>query len=139
MVVSATPPKLLVGSIGYTPSLGVVVGALRVRLVLLNALPLNIFGLEEGEFIELVIERVGVDELKKVVSEVSEVACFIRHRATIEILSRLLGIELKPSAELYRYRPSDKLAVITLRKPVRGQEVEDLSVEDLEIYLVKPV
>ncbi len=109
------------------------------RLVLLNALPLNMFGLEEGEWIELIIERISIEKLKRFVSEASEIACFVRHRATVELLSRILGVELKPSAKLYRYRPGDRIVVVSLRTPIRGQEVEEVKLEDFEIYLVKPV
>ncbi len=110
-----------------------------IRIVLLNALPLNMFGLQEGEFVEVVIERISIEKLKQLVAEADEIACFVRHRATVELLSRILGVGLEPNTDLYRYRPSDRIVVVTLRTPIRGREATEVKLEDLEIYVVRPV
>ena len=60
---------------------------------------------------------------------------FIRHQATIELL-KSLGIDLEVSSGLYQYQDGDVIYVVTLRRPVRGAEVEGLSLEDLLIHKV---
>jgi len=71
------------------------------------------------------------------VAEGYEVVHFIRHHATIAAL-RQLGVPLSeaPNAGLYSYQPGDVVVVVSLRNPVRGQEVQQVRPEDLEIWIV---
>lgn len=103
------------------------------RLVLLNALPLNIFG--DVKRVCLIIEKISIDDLKRLVRN-RDVACYIRHASTVKVLSDALGIELRISNSVYRYAVGDDIVVVVLRKPVRGQEVE-VSISDLELFRVR--
>ena len=102
------------------------------RLVLLNALPLNMFG--DVKRVSMVVERIGIDDLKRLVRIHRDVACFIRHTSTVRILSEVLGVELQPCSDVYRYAVGDDVVVVTLKRPVRGQEV---SISDLELFRVR--
>jgi hypothetical protein len=61
----------------------------------------------------------------------------VRHAATIAAL-RSVGIPLseQPNAGLYQYAPNDIIVVVSLRAPQRGQEVAQLSPQDLESWIV---
>jgi len=104
------------------------------RLVLLNALPLNMFG--DVKRVSMVVERIGIDDLKRLVRIHRDVACYIRHASTVKVLSDALGIELRISNSVYRYAVGDDIVVVTLKRPVRGQEVE-VSISDLELFRVR--
>ena len=104
-----------------------------MRCVLLNAMPLNAMPFEA---FTLNVRKVSVAELKQLVQLCSELQNFVRHEATVKLLSSLLSVNLTQSAALYRYQDGDKLVVVSLKAPVRGQEVASLSVSDLEIYVV---
>jgi hypothetical protein len=69
-------------------------------------------------------------------AEATEVKCYIRHQATVQLLKELLEVELAPSSEAYKYDPRDIVYVVTLKTPARGQEVTELSITDIEIYKV---
>ena len=104
-----------------------------MRCVLLNAMPLNAVPFEA---FTLSVRRVSATELKQLVQLCSELQNFVRHEATARLLSSLLSVNLTPSAGLYRYQDGDRLIVVSLKAPARGQEVASLSVSDLEIYVV---
>jgi hypothetical protein len=104
-----------------------------MRVVLLNAFPVS--AVEYSTFTAL-FKRVAVEELVEDVRRASEVVSYIRHPATVQLLSKLLGIALAPSAELYRYREHDLVYVITLKTPTRGQEVTEVKPEDLDVVRV---
>jgi hypothetical protein len=63
---------------------------------------------------------------------------YIRHEATLRALYNTLHIPLplEPNAGLYQYAPGDVIVVVTLRSPVRGQEVSQVRPEDLETWIV---
>jgi hypothetical protein len=75
------------------------------------------------------------EELSKVVELIKsvDVENYIRHESTVKLLSTLSGKELKPSTELYKHDYLDILVVVTLKKPIRGQEVE-VTENDLEVH-----
>ena len=104
-----------------------------MRCVLLNAMPLNAVPFEA---FTLNVRKVSATELKQLVQLCSELQNFVRHEATAKLLSSLLSVNLTPSAGLYRYQGGDKLIVVSLKTPVRGQEVASLGISDLEIYVV---
>jgi hypothetical protein len=104
------------------------------RLVFLNALPLNAISLKSFCITVRRIDLSNPTEVSIFLKQSSNMVSFIRHEATIEVLNRLLGLSLKPSSELYQWREGDELVIVTLRKPVRGQEIQDVKLEDLEVF-----
>ncbi len=104
-----------------------------MRVVFLNGLPLNMFPSEWGYFAIQVIKATWEDLLRDL-AEASEVKCYIRHQATVQLLEKHLEIKLQPSSELYKYDPRDRVYIVTLKTPQRGQEATEVSVSDVEIY-----
>jgi hypothetical protein len=110
----------------------------RGRIVFLNALPLNAL---PRRHIQLDVIPISINELaqwiQRRVAEGREVVHFIRHPATIAAL-RAVGIPLseQPSSRLYQYAHGDVIVVVTLRAPQRGQEVQQVSPQDLEVWVV---
>jgi hypothetical protein len=105
------------------------------RVVLLNALPLNMFPESWSRF-AIQVWKVSEEDLLRYIAEATEVKCYIRHPATVQFLRELLGEEIQPSSELYKYDPRDVVFIVTLRAPVRGQEATEVSAGDVEIYKV---
>ena len=112
----------------------------RRRVVVLNALPLNALPRRP---LRLTVEPISsavflAEWLDAMARQGYEIVHFIRHAATIEVL-RGLGAPLppQPNAGLYRYEDGDIIAVVTLRSPQRGQEVQHLEPEDLEAWEVR--
>jgi hypothetical protein len=103
------------------------------RVVLLNALPLNAIP-EHANFFDIACKRTTIDAVVDIIKHSEAVENYIRHESTVRLLSKLLNIELKPSSELYRYRNGDTLIIVSLKKPIRGQEVE-VREEDLEYFM----
>jgi hypothetical protein len=105
------------------------------RIAVLNALPLNAI---QREVINIKCVRFSnINTLRDLaIIREKELVNYIRHESTIKVLNKLLGVELKPSADIYKYEWGDALVVVTLKKPVRGQEVEVKS-EDLEYFVCK--
>jgi len=101
------------------------------RAVLLNALPLNAFGYNE---FTVKCKRATLDAIKFIVKRSEVVENYIRHESTIRLLNNVLGLDLKQSSGLYEHRPLDVMIVVTLRRPVRGVEVE-VREEDLEVFI----
>ncbi|GAB6944194.1 hypothetical protein [Vulcanisaeta sp. JCM 14467] len=104
------------------------------RLVILNALPLNAFG--AGEFM-LRVRRVGFGELPALAGAHGSVIHYVRHRATVSLLSKYLP--LNPSLNPDKYEVGDTLLVVVLKSPQRGQEVDTLTEGDVELFLVSLV
>lgn len=109
------------------------------RIILLNALPLNSFLYSN---FNIAVKRLdNLQELKKRIERIDEtketVVNFIRHPATVKLLSSALGIQLDPMPMLYQYFPGDRIFVITLSQfQERGKEKEQLSENDILIYEV---
>jgi len=103
------------------------------RLIILNALPLNIF---QRTAIILRIVPLQPEELRHLATN-NEVIHFIRHVATLNLLRTLIpSLSPEPNAGIYRYQPGDLLAVVTLRTPNRGQE-QIVNLTDLDMWLVE--
>ena len=101
------------------------------RLILLNALPLNALPRKQ---LTLTIRPIAIQELIALMREGGfEIVNFIRHSSTLEAL----GIQLTPNSGLYKYEPHDKIIVVTLKTPQRGQEAQNVKPEDLEIWQVE--
>jgi hypothetical protein len=103
------------------------------RAVLLNALPLNAIP-PSVHYFDIACKRATIDAVADIIKQSTRVENYIRHESTVKLLSSLLNIDLKPSSELYEYRNGDVLAIITLKKPIRGQEVE-VREDDLEYFV----
>ena len=108
------------------------------RIVFLNAMPLNSL---PRRHLALDVMPVSINDLvawiQRQLAEGWHVIHFIRHPATIQAL-RAVGIPLpsEPNSGLYQYTPGDVLVVVTLRSPVRGQEQTQISLHDLESWIV---
>jgi hypothetical protein len=98
------------------------------RLVFLNALPLN--SIPKREF-SIRCHRVSPFDIIDIAKD-SEIENYIRHEGTTKLLSSLISREIKPSVSLYSYQPGDQLLIITLKKPVRGQEATEVSIDDID-------
>jgi len=113
--------------------------ARKHRIVLLNALPLNAFPVEADRQFEFTGEVVALDELVVILKFAQhygvKIENYIRHEPTVKLLSQITSLELKPENKLYSYSEGDEIYIITLKKPVRGQEVE-VKPEDLLIVRV---
>jgi hypothetical protein len=107
------------------------------RVVLLNAFPLSAF---PKQLFSVVFRRVTLSELAED-CQGAEVANYIRHPATVELLSKALNRKLEPSAGLYKFdEERDKaIYVISLKAPQRGAEVAAVKPEDLDIVRARVV
>jgi hypothetical protein len=103
------------------------------RVILLNALPLNAIPPSIHSF-DIVCKRTTIEAIADIIKHSAEAENYIRHESTIKLLSKLLNIDLRPSSELYEYRDGDTLVIVTLKKPMRGQEVE-VKEGDLEYFV----
>jgi hypothetical protein len=111
-------------------------GAPRGRIVILNALPLNAL---PRRHIQLDVLPVSLQDLaqwiQRRLQEGYTIEHHIRHPATIATL-RQAGIPLTPNAGLYQFDAGDIIVVVTLKTPQRGQEVQQVSSQDLETWIV---
>jgi len=112
--------------------------ATRGRVVLLNALPLNAL---PRSHLRIDVIPVAINDLvawsQRRAAEGYELVHFIRHPATIQALMSV-GIPLSEATNsgLYTYQPGDIIVVVSLRNPPRGQEVQQVSISDLEAWVV---
>ena len=105
-----------------------------MRYVFLNGLPLNAL---PNRSLVLKVSPIKPEVLKQLADMMEPKISYIRHPSTVNLLNRLFNLNLQPSSELYKYQDGDVLFVVTLKKPVRGQEVENLTENDIEIYQVE--
>jgi hypothetical protein len=105
------------------------------RLIILNALPLNAFPFRS---FNLVCVRYKLEELNEFFSywkEIVPIKCYIRHEGTVKVLNEYFGLSLVLSSDLYQYQQHDKLVIVTLKSPIRGKEVQEVRLEDLDIVV----
>ncbi len=110
----------------------------RGRIIFLNALPLNAL---PRSHLRLDVLPVSISELatwaQRRVAEGWQVVHYIRHGATVETLRAVdIPLDPQPNSGLYVYQPGDVIVVVTLRAPQRGQEVTQVSPQDLEAWIV---
>ena len=109
------------------------------RFVILNGLPLNAFSFSE---FTLEVVKTSLEEIRKLrdMYEVDNVeyryANYIRHPATLKLLSEKLGVNFEPNSGLYSYQPDDIIFVITLNTPQRGKEETEISENDISVYKI---
>lgn len=110
----------------------------RNRLVLLNALPLNAINLDHFcVFVRRLSRLEDIEyDIKKAKSTNSEIISYIRHEATTKLINKLFNLDLQPSSGLYQWQEGDEVIVITLKRPQRGQEAQQIDVNDLEFFYV---
>ena len=124
---------------GARPGLATEQGPARGRIVILNALPLNAFPKTHIRLDALPVNIVDLGHwIHRRLAEGYDIVHFVRHQATIQALRRELGIPLplEPNAGLYQYAPGDIIVVVSLRTPQRGQEVQQVNISDLEMWIV---
>jgi len=102
-----------------------------MRIVFLNALPLNAIPLKTF----MIYCTRDMDKIKFFIDVASKKESYIRHESTLKIINELFNVDLKPSSGLYTYQNTDKLVIVTLKKPIRGVEAETVKLEDLDITL----
>ncbi len=100
------------------------------NIILVNAFAPSMFNHPRRLSVEF--RRVSFEELKKIRGEFKS---YIRHPATTQVLSQQLQREIPTNSGTYSYTPGDKIFMVVLASPMRGQEVTP-RVEDLVIYEV---
>ena len=103
------------------------------RLVFLNALPLN--SIPKRAF-SINCVRISPFDIVEIAKD-REIENYIRHEGTTKLLSSLIDREIKPFAGLYSYQQGDQLLIITLKKPIRGQETTEVNVDDIDAIYCK--
>ena len=103
------------------------------KVILLNALPLNAF---PAQSFNIKVTQINIEELKALITG-KTVINFVRHPATVSLLSGIIGVDLTPTPGIYTYSQDDEIIVVTLKTPQRGQEVQQLNISDLIIYKVE--
>jgi len=82
-----------------------------------------------------VCQRQCISDIVDLVKNNVQVENYIRHEGTVKLLNRYLPVELKASQQLYTFRPGDVMVIVSLKKPMRGVEVTDVKLEDLDLVL----
>jgi len=103
---------------------------IRRRMILLNAFPISAFRANR-----LVVEfrRITLQELRNLSND-NEIINYIRHPATVNIISQALGRQLEPNSGIYSYSQGDIVVIVVLNQSQRGQEVQQVQPEDLLLY-----
>jgi integrase len=85
----------------------------------------------------LVVEfrRLNIQQVREILRS-SVVRNYIRHTATVQLLSELLQRQLDVNSGVYVYRGNERIIIVTLLTPQRGQEVNNLRLEDIVFYEV---
>ena len=104
------------------------------KVVVLNALVPP--PLEKGEEVLMRIKRIDEQEAKKMLQEAT-IMNFVRHESTVKILSMMAEKEITISSGVYNARKGDRVLVVRLLMPSRGQEINVTSPSQLEFLLVE--
>ena len=108
--------------------------AFKNQIIFLNAFPINAF---MGKNAVLRVMHCGAlkdiyDTIKTVINN-NNVINFISHESTAKALG------LNPNKALYSYRDGDVIIIVTLNKPLRNVVDMQVTVNDLDVYLVKAI
>ena len=120
---------------------------MKARIILLNALPLNSVAIAKeltmrirfytyDEFVK------RIEDIKRLYKSNINIECenFIRHPSTKSTLSEILTSLCCADKQVYSYVPGDFIFIITLKQAVRGQEVSEITTNDLlfaELELIR--
>jgi hypothetical protein len=107
----------------------------KKRLVIVNGFSPSM--LNNRSFVVRFKRINNVEEVRNI--QAQEIINFVRHPATVQVLSQILGQQLVPSNATYTYQEGDTIILVTLGTPQRGQEVTAIKLEDLVIYEVSVV
>jgi hypothetical protein len=105
----------------------------------LNALPPNALPRRHIQLDMIPVNIVDLAHwLHRRLQEGYQLIHYIRHPATLRALVNALHVPLplEPNSGLYQYEPGDVIVVVTLRSPVRGQEQQQVNIDDLEFWIV---
>jgi len=109
------------------------------RVVFLPSVPLS--AISHTSF-TVVYRRVSLEKLKNLLKYACGEGykdcvfeCYIRHESTVKLLNEILGLNLKPSADLYTFSDEDAVVVVSLKMPTRGAEAE-VKPDDLDVAVV---
>jgi len=106
------------------------------RYIFLNALPLQALNITKPT--KLLVTPVKPSSLKQLIPLMrGKIENYIRHPATVQLINKLFGLDLQPSSQLYSYSSGDVIYVFTLKKPIRGKEIDHVSEDDVVIYRVE--
>ena len=111
---------------------------MKSRIVILNALPLNAFPTSMTFY----VKRIDIFDLIQSIAfhaahGVDRIESYIRHKSTLEIIKKwlnVINVNIVEKNELYKYQDNDVIFVVTLKKLVRGKEIENITIDDLEIF-----
>ena len=108
--------------------------AFKNQVIFLNAFPINAF---MGKSAILKVMHCGAlkdiyDTIKTVINN-NNVINFISHESTAKALG------LNPNKALYSYREGDVIIIVTLNKPLRNVVDMQVTINDLDVYLVKAI
>jgi len=108
--------------------------AFKNQIIFLNAFPINAF---MGKSAILKVMHCGAlkdiyDTIKTVINN-NNVINFISHESTAKALG------LSPNKALYSYREGDVIIIVTLNKPLRNVVDMQVTIDDLDVYLVKAI
>ena len=108
--------------------------AFRNQVIFLNAFPINAF---MGKNAVLRVMYCGalkdIEDIMKTVISNNNVINFISHESTAKALG------LNPNKALYSYREGDTIIIVTLNKPLRNVQDMQVTINDLDVYLVKAI
>jgi hypothetical protein len=78
--------------------------------------------------------RLTPQQLRELTESAVDVISYIRHPATANLVSNIVGRVLEPNNSNYIYRDGDIVVIVTLVAPQRGQEATSVREEDIVIY-----
>ncbi|RLI85097.1 MAG: hypothetical protein DRP01_07010 [Archaeoglobales archaeon] len=84
-------------------------------------------------FFKLLITKMKHDILRELVFGSKNVECYINNKQLVDVLNNELGLELKPSDRLYRYREGDVLFIVSLKYP----RLDDITLDDLDVWMIE--
>ena len=103
-------------------------------IFILNSLPIQAL---DGEKASLKIKRISPEEAKILLGGETFTSA-VGHKATAEVLSAILGVEIPENRIEIKFRSGDKLLIGTLRRRLQeGQVLQHLSPEDVVLFWVE--
>lgn len=103
-------------------------------IYVLNALPIQAM---DGEEATLKIRRITPEEAK-ILLRGENFTSAVGHKATAEVLTMVLGVEIPENRIEIKFRSGDKLLIGTLRRRLQeGQVLQHLSPEDVVLFWVE--